>query len=130
MKIDSPAKIFIIGIAFAIIITASGLFYINKLNSNLRQLETECSAQDDHAASKWEGKDIKWETVCDAETLKAINSNTGIQARIVTLYNEIQTIKQWPITVSATILLFSFIPWAWYFILKRIKELREAILGK
>jgi hypothetical protein len=36
----------------------------------------------------------------------------------------------WPYTLAAAIAGVLALPWCWYFFLRRVKELREAILGK
>jgi len=54
----------------------------------------------------------------------------GIQDRIVKAQREASASKQWPYIVAEWILGLSLLPWAWYFLLRRIQELREAIVGK
>ena len=41
-----------------------------------------------------------------------------------------QYVEQWTLPTAAVVLGFAALPWLWYFLLRRIRELRDAILGK
>lgn len=96
----------------------------------MRNLEAECVE---------EGKRNKLESgrltlICDAEWLASTERDSealvGIQARLATEDRRLSDYERWPYVLAAGVLAFSGVPWAWYFLLRRIRELRDAIIGK
>lgn len=66
---------------------------------------------------------------CDAASLALSDDLIGIQAEIRTKFNQRKHSQSWPFLVSALVALISGILWFWYFLLRRIRELREAIVA-
>jgi hypothetical protein len=127
---DKPAKILLGGTICAAIIAAVGFANTHRLESKLRNLEAECVE---------EGKGDKLESgrfklVCDAESLVDLERNSessvGIQARVAAAKRQVLASESWPYILAAGVLVFSGLPWTWYFLLRRIRELRDAIIGK
>ena len=56
--------------------------------------------------------------------------NVGVQAEIVTTQRAIWRWERWPYAAATLVALLSGLPWAWYFLLRRIRELRDVIAGK
>jgi hypothetical protein len=129
---SQPVKIFFIGALCAALIAAVGFLNIYYLESKLHTLESECV----HDKSKEEEKQNELDfsrygtLVCDAEKLSNMRELKGIQAQIVQIQNDILLSKKWPYSIGVLVLLFSAIPWSWYFLLQRIRELRDIIAVK
>jgi hypothetical protein len=68
--------------------------------------------------------------VCDAKLLVGNEEHKGIQAQIVQAQNDVMSSKEWPYSIALLVLLFSAIPWGWYFLLRRVQEIRNVIVGK
>jgi hypothetical protein len=72
--------------------------------------------------------------ICDAEWLASAERDSetlvGIQARFAAENRRLSDYERWPYVLAARVLAFSGVPWAWYFLLRRIRELRDAIIGK
>jgi len=69
------------------------------------------------------------EMICDATELQDL-ATTGLQAAMVEAQRVTISSKQWPVTAALILLSVGAIPWLWYFLLRRIAELRSAIAGK
>lgn len=67
--------------------------------------------------------------VCDPDELSDV-STTGIQEKLVNAQRAAQASQSWPIPASLILIGIGSAPWLWYFLLRRIAELRSAISGK
>lgn len=82
--------------------------------------------------TKYQKKEDPWSLaplVCDASTLARLGNNVGIQADIVKAHWAAIASRDWPIPAALFVLGVSVLPWLWYFLLRRIAELRAAIVG-
>lgn len=114
---DKPIKLFLGGVICAAIIAAVGFANTHRLESKVRKLEAECVE---------EGKREKFESghlLCDVESLVGLEQSVGIQSRLAAAKREVSDSERWPYVVAAGVLVFSGVPWAWYFLLRRIREL-------
>lgn len=68
--------------------------------------------------------------VCDAATLIELGDTTGTQRQIVDAHWATSAAKDQPAFFASLIAGLSLIPWAWYFLLRRLAELRSALSGK
>jgi hypothetical protein len=127
---DKPAKMLLGGTICAAVVAAVGFTNTHRLESKLRNLEVECVE---------EGKRKKLESgrltlICDAEWLAVAERDSealvGIQARLAAVKREVSGFERWLYVLAVGVLGFSGVPWAWYFLLRRIRELRDAIIGK
>lgn len=119
---DKPIKILLSGIACAGIIASGQVFYNRWLENQLKQIEAECIIE--RGERTW---------VCDAEELETVDvKGQGVQTKLVSAYRAVQQEKLFPrfFLIAAFIMVLSALPWLWYFLLRRIRELRDAILGK
>ena len=132
---DKSTKIVIAGVITAGVIIGVGPLNTQRLESVVKQLELECSKKNQALT---EGLKLpepeRWKTVCEAKelniTLIRYIPKERIQARIIQAQKEVNDSKKWPYAIAAAIFIFSLLPWFWYFLLRRIKELRNAIMGK
>ena len=71
--------------------------------------------------------------VCEIDTLMDLakeHAIEGIQAELVSKRDSVVASKAWPLPIAIAIILFSAVPWMWYFFLRRVQELRDAVAGK
>ena len=67
---------------------------------------------------------------CDPVELAKSNGYAGIQGQLAAAERDVLRWANWPQLSAIAIPLVCSLPWLWYFFLRRIRELREAILGK
>lgn len=115
------------GIGCATIISVASYANIQRLESKLGRLEAQCVEEGEKDTSEW----AEFKLVCEAgELMSSGITSVGIQVQIVKTQEEIWSSSEWLFFLAALVLLLSAIPWAWYFLLRRIRELRDAITGK
>jgi len=68
--------------------------------------------------------------LCDPVTLVELQSNVGIQAQITEAYYASRNATTDANVLALCVAILSVVPWLWYFLLRRIVELRNAIGGK
>lgn len=113
-----------VGVVIAVLVVLGGLANTYRLESKVKTLESMCVEEGKNDKSEWG----KFELVCDAESLGM--DSVGIQLKVAEAYREARQSREWPYIVAIAILAISIIPLAWYFLLARIRELRDAIAGK
>jgi hypothetical protein len=128
---DKPTKILLGGIVCAGMIASGQMFYNRSLENKVNQLKAECIAEDMAEREKTPGKG---QTVCDAEELEGVVEvkGQGVQAKLVYAYRDLQREKSSSrfFLFAAVVVGVSALPWLWYFLLRRIRELRDVIVGK
>jgi hypothetical protein len=67
---------------------------------------------------------------CDPIELARSDRYTGIQGQLAAAERDLLRWDNWPQISGIAILLLCSLPWFWYFLLRRIREFREALLGK
>ncbi len=70
---------------------------------------------------------------CDVDALMGANFNDALktyQTDLVEAREAANTSREWPLPISIIVLAAAALPWLWYFLLRRIAELRAAISGK
>lgn len=117
-------------LAFLVVVGGKSRTYW--LESKLHQLEASCGNP----------KKASGGSVCEAKEFVTIGaagvpeyavdptSLQGIQAEIVATQIEIWNSGSWYYMLAAAIFVLSCFPLAWYFFLRRIRELRDVIIGK
>ena len=130
--ISKASKIFFAGIVIASFVSAFGFLNTNLHESKVHKLESECAEEWKQDKSKLASEVALYggTLVCDAQSLSSGDGNVGIQAKIVQAQNEVLSSKEWPYFAALLVLIFSAVPWAWYFLLRRIREVRDAVAGK
>lgn len=124
---ESPTKILLIGAAAAGLIALAGYGYEYHLASTLSNLEAKCveEGKKESLAASFGGV-----MLCDRETLADLPESVGIQAEIVAAHNKVKYSDDWYYVVAIGVLAASAVPYIWYFLLRRIRELRNAIMGQ
>ena len=99
--------------------------------SKLHALRAECEKPDKYSelAKKFGGS-----TLCDPVELMRMEDSTqptsGVTAQLISAQKELWAVQSWPLPAASILLSLSALPWLWYFFLRRIRELRDAIVGK
>lgn len=116
---------------------AYGLGEMNTLSLERRvqELQRACVAETEAEAKKqgafssltaiFSGK-----ATCDPVELARSDGYTGAQGLLATAERDVLRWANWPTILAIAILLVCSLPWSWYFFLRRVRELREAIVGK
>jgi hypothetical protein len=128
---DRPTKILIGGALCAVLVVVGGYGNTYRLESKLRDLEAACIEEGKRETL---AKTFGGVLVCDAKSLvrpdRESDPSKGIQSQIVSAQRDVSSSEGWYFGVAAAILILAGIPWSWYFLLRRIRELRDAISGK
>jgi len=133
--LDKPAKILIGGIIAGALIYGLREMNMFRLERRVQELQRACVAQTEAEAKKqgtfsalasiFSGK-----MTCDPVELARSDGYTGIQGQLAAAERDVLRWANWPQISAIAIPLLCSLPWLWYFFLRRIRELREAILGK
>ena len=119
----TPTKVLIAGAVLAGLVAAGGAANTARLEGWVKQLEAACVAESTPT----------FKLVCEADELVRLEHDSkskGIQLQIVTAHRSLHDSKEWPYLLALLILVVGVAPWAWYFFLRRVAELRDAIVGK
>lgn len=125
-KLQTHTRILLAGTILSGIIFGLGQMHLLNQRSSLELLVEECRALGQSSFGD--------APVCDPLELY-VNRSTdnpvfGIQGNIVSAQESIWNSEYWAAVVPFSILIFSLLPWLWYFLLQRIRELSNAVMGK
>lgn len=132
--LDKTTKILLGGIVVAALVVGIGYVASIRANSHVSDLIAQCQAE--NARSRASKSQDGWENtplICDPKILRTISRNSptvGIQAQIMDTQGQGERWLEQAITVAIGVLFLSAMPYAWYFLLRRLRELRDAITGK
>jgi hypothetical protein len=132
---NKSLRLLLIGLGLAITILGIGAIGAHQSKSRIALLVGECQAE----AKK--PRPDGFELDCDPIGLLRTDNGErnkygykampGIQGSIALAQRRLGIWENIPFPfVAAITLIFLGLPWAWYFILARVKELREALVGK
>ena len=131
MRISKPTQILFAGVLVAILVYGLGQFFVYNAQTKLHELRTECEKPNKYTelAKKFGGV-----TLCDPVELMRMEDSTeptsGVTAQLISAQKELWAAQRWPWPAASILLSLSALPWLWYFFLRRIRELRDAIVGK
>jgi hypothetical protein len=131
-----PAKILLASIAAAALVWTAGALNARNLTRHESALETQCKSQTPKPGEQGFVPDCDWKSL--ASTFKSTGdpdsdaafAPVGIQADILNAHKAVAASKTWPTPAALVLLGIGATPWLWYFLLRRIAELRSAIGGK
>jgi hypothetical protein len=133
--LDKPAKILISGIFAGALVYGIGEMNAFRLDRRVQALQKACVAETEAEAKKqgafssltniFSGK-----AICDPVELARSDGYTGIQGQLAAAERDVLRWANWPTILSVPLLLMCSLPWLWYFFLRRVRELRNAIVGK
>lgn len=130
----STTKVLLIGLAFAASIVAAGSWRAERLADRLSALVEECSANPE----PWEHvKNIPAPPagyvldplVCDPDELTRLGVREGLQGQIVDAHFAALAADEAPWFWAGIVTVLCAIPWSWYFLLRRLGEIRSALAG-
>ena len=132
---EKATKILIGGAILTATVAAGGLANIKRLDSKLRGLEEDCvkmvlASPELGIACSEENFVRRYGIAVLEERLKENRPYQSFQLRIVESERALRNAQQWWPLLATLIVLVSALPWAWNFLLRRIRELRNAVVGK
>jgi hypothetical protein len=134
-KLDKPTKVLFTGILVGALVYGLGQMYTHRLERRVQELQRACAAES-QAEAKEQGalsaltSIFAGKLLCDPVELAKSGDHTGIQRQLAAAELDALRWVHWPLIACIAILLACCLPWLWYFFLRRIRELREAIVGK
>ncbi len=132
---DSPTKVLIAGVFVSALTLGLGQLDTRRLERRVEELQKACVAEAE-AEAKRQGPLFAFANVlggkmqCDPPEVAKSGNHTGVQGQLAAAELARSRWAGWPLILSSVLLLTCSLPWLWYFFLRRIRELREAILGK
>jgi hypothetical protein len=133
--LDKPAKILIGGVVIGALTYGLGQWNTHRLEQKVLQLQRTCVAENQAEENKqgpWSALTGIFTTkaTCDPGELAGSNDSTGIRGDLAAAERDRQGWVSRASWSALAIAVLSSVPWFWYFFLRRIRELREAIVGK
>jgi hypothetical protein len=133
--LDKPAKLLIGGIIAGALIYGLGEMNMFRLGRRVQELQRACVAETEAEAKKQGALSalasiFSGKMTCDPVELARSDGYTGIQGQLAAAERDVLRWANWPQISSIAIPVVCSLPWLWYFFLRRIRELREAIAGK
>lgn len=125
----TPNKVLIGGLVLAALIATGGAANTARLEGRVKELESACAEESKREMAKFP----KLTLLCEANELARLehaSKSVGIQSQIVNAYRDSQRSGEWPYVLAIVVAFLAAMPWTWYFLLRRIAELRDAIVGK
>lgn len=130
MIMSKQAKIFFIGVVVGFIVLAVGYALDRRDQSALDELVAKCKTETIEAPK---GPWLKYQVaplVCEPSELIKYTKLVGVQQEIVQSYWERGNSFFWSQVLAVLLLGVFALPYAWYFLLRRVRELVKAITGK
>lgn len=126
-----PTKALILGFLAGSSIASLGVVNSRRFDRQVADLRARCVAEDQR---EHEDPAVRRPTefvmTCDLIELgRDTQTLVGIQQELAKAQRALWLSAKWPIPVGLGVMVFSALPWAWYFLLKRVRELRDVIVG-
>src|SRR5262249_1624459 len=102
-----------------------------RVDRHITQLQTACQEENKKQRAKPEFKDLDFQLICDATALDPETPGVqGALARAQKQRSQWVGWHDWLISAAVFIMVAGSLPFAWYFLLRRIRELSSAIIGR
>ena len=129
---DKPTRYLIVGFVISTLICTVGYLTSIYEKSQVRSLVEKCNAE---TSGDPKGPWLNYQKiplVCDPATLSelGVSDPVGIQKEIVAAQSNAGRTFDNAIIVASIVFGIFAIPYSWYFLLCRIRELRDAITGR
>jgi hypothetical protein len=133
--LDQSAKILIGGIFAGSLIYGLGVMNTARLQRRVQELQKACVAETEAQAKKQSTLSalagiFSRKMTCDPVELATSDTYPGIQGQLAAAERDVLRWDSWPQKSGIAIAILGTLPWFWYFFLRRIREFREALLGK
>lgn len=126
VKLQAQTKFLIVGMSLSIIAFGLGQYHLYDLRMQREELVAACNSLPRNAFGD--------QPICDPYELYLGNGyenpSSGIQGQIVSTQEKLFDRNEWAEGVPFGVLIISLVPWFWYFLLQRVKELSNAIRGE
>jgi hypothetical protein len=127
---DRPTKILIGAVVTGLLSIGLGFAASKYFESELKNLVQACEVESQHSRATAKHEWQKAALVCEPAALSGLGDTKGIQARIVDTQRKVHAWLDSSRFLAILIVTIGVLPYAWYFLLRRIRELRGAIAGK
>jgi len=133
--LDKPTKVLIAGIFSGALVYGFGQMNTRRLEHRVQELQRACVAES-QAEAKEQGtlsalkSFFVGKSLCDPVELAKSGDYAGIQGQLAAAELDRLRWTRWPLSACIAIQVACCLPWLWYFFLRRIRELRAAIVGK
>ena len=123
-----PTKALVAGVLVGALVFATGSANTCRLERRGSELKVTC-IEDGKTSDLAK---LGGELICDPIELARSTGDDppGVQGNLARAQRQLLTWQQWPIPIAFLVVVAFGLPWAWCFLLRRIRELREALLGK
>ena len=129
---DRNTKILLGGVVIAASVVGIGYAASRIAYSHVSDLAAQCESQ--NARTTTSKSQVGWvPLVCDPEILMETSVDepkVGIQTQMIDTQLQGERWHEQATVIAIDVLVFSAIPYAWYFIPRRVRELHDAIAGK
>jgi hypothetical protein len=134
-NLDKSAKILIGGIFAGVLAYGVGEMNRVRLERRVQELHATCVAETEAEATKQGtlsalASIFSRKMTCDPVELAQSEGYTGTRGQLAEAERNVLAWNRWPQILGIAITLLCSLPWLWYFFLRRIRELREAVFGK
>jgi len=133
--LDKPTKVLIGGIFAGVLVYGIGELNTKRLERRVEELQKVCVAEQQTEA-KNQGTFSALTSIftakptCDPVELAKSSGYVGVQGQLAAAEQELIRWDNWAPIAAISLAIVGSLPWWWYFLLRRIRELREAITGK
>jgi len=133
--LDKSAKILIGGIFAGLVAYGAGDMNRVRLERRVEELHAACVAEREAEAAKQGALSalasiLSRKMTCDPVELAQSEEYPGTRGQLAAAERNVLGWNRWPPILAMAIALLCSLPWLWYFFLRRIRELREALFGK
>lgn len=127
---EKPTLVLGLGLLLAGAVASGQALVEHRYEKKLSDAIKVCAA---HRPAKEEGKPwLDIQLICDTEYFYGHMQDAWVtpQLEVRDALEARDRISRWPYALALCIALLTALPWTWYFLLRRIAELRTAIAGK
>lgn len=122
----TETKSLAIGALVAAAIAGGGWLNTARLESKLGRLIVQCQEEGRKSGAPIFG----YELDCEPDSLLLLSGkNVGIQAEVASAQRKVRDSKGWPFILAVAVFGVLAVPWLWYFLLRRLREIRDALVG-
>ncbi|NSX08774.1 hypothetical protein HTX81_09315 [Pseudomonas lini] len=127
---SKPAKIFFLGVVVCLVVLAVGYLLDKREQSTLDSLIAKCKTETMEAPTGPWQKYQEAPLVCEPTELLIYPDIIGIQKEVRQSYLGRGDYFSWSQLLAVLLMGVFVLPYAWYFLLRRVRELVKAITGK
>ncbi|TAJ98218.1 hypothetical protein EPO44_11975 [bacterium] len=131
---DRATKLLLGGIILGGITVGFGQVRVWQLEKHIEELKLECARESEETKQlSIQQHNLDFQLLCDPEDLlqsKTEKPAPGIQGKLMHTQGSLNRWKEIPTLLGLGLFVILSVPWCWYFLLRRVRELSKAIAGK